>query len=170
MNINRPKRLVCAATLLMMAAMTGCTFITSTGADMQETITQEEAEEKVTEHIDNAVAALPEEAELETRRGMKAGSCDDPTDGGSQDRVTVSERLWVRGLPVEDNEQNVEILHDHWMETGYRVLFDKRPEELSLSVEHEEDSFRMSIRTSDKGSLSLAASSPCVWPEGTPGS
>jgi len=50
------------------------------------------------------------------------------------------------------------------------VLRDERPDKLSISVEDEEDFFRMSLQVSDQGSLSIGASSPCVWPEGTPNS
>ncbi|WP_017570679.1 hypothetical protein [Nocardiopsis halotolerans] len=135
---------------------------------MEPTITEAEAADKVREHIDNAMTALPESAELEERRGTIVAACDDPTDGGSGDRVTVGERFWIRGLPMEDNEQNVEALHGYWTTSGYRVLHDQRPDKLFLAVEHEEDAFGMSIRTAGDGGLTIGASSPCVWPEGTP--
>lgn len=114
------------------------------------------------------MSSLPDEAELETRQGMNFASCDDPTDGGPKDRITVSERLWIRGLPAEENEANIELMYDYWINNGYRVLRDERPDKLSISVEDEEDAFRVSLRVSDQGSLSIGASSPCVWPEGTP--
>jgi hypothetical protein len=129
---------------------------------------QDEAATRVREHIDEAMAALPEGAELEERRGTLFGSCDDASDGGPPGRVTVSERFWVRGLPVEDNEANAELMLEHWTGNGYRVLRDERPDRLTISVEHEEDSFRVTLRVSDEGSLSLGASSPCVRPGGTP--
>ena len=135
---------------------------------MEETITQDEAADKVWEHINGVMSSLPDEAELETRQGMNFASCDDPTDGGPKDRITVSERLWIRGLPAEENEANIELMYDYWIDNGYRVLRDERPDKLSISVEDEEDAFRVSLRVSDQGSLSIGASSPCVWPEGTP--
>jgi hypothetical protein len=137
---------------------------------MEETITEDEAAEKVREHIDNAMTALPDTAELEERRGTIVAACDDPTDGGSRDRVTVNERFWVRGLPVEDNEANIQALHEYWVANGYQVLHDQRPDRMFLSVQHEEDSFRMSIRTAGDDSLTIGASSPCIWPEDTSGS
>ncbi|MFB8764854.1 hypothetical protein VSQ99_20480 [Nocardiopsis alba] len=135
---------------------------------MKETITQDEAAAKVQEHIDGVMSSLPDEAELETRQGMNFAACDDPTDGGPKDRITVSERLWIRGLPTEENEANIELMHDYWSNNGYRVLRDERPDKPSITVESEEDAFRVSLRVSDQGSLSIGASSPCVWPEGTP--
>ncbi|MFE3460320.1 hypothetical protein ACFXKD_22465 [Nocardiopsis aegyptia] len=149
-------------------AVSGCGTAENGSTAMDETITQDEAAEKVTEHIEGLMASLPDEAELETRQGMNFASCDDPTDGGPRGRITVSERFWIRGLPVEDNETSIELMYEHWTSNGYRVLRDERPDKQSISVEDEEDSFRMSLRVSDQGSLSIGASSYCVWPEGTP--
>lgn len=151
------------AALMLTIYSTGCGYM----AGMKETITQDQAAEKVQEHIDGIMSSLPDEAELETRRGTLFAACDDPTDGGPKDRVTVSERLWVRGLPIEDNESNIERIYDYWINSGYQVLRDERPEKSSITVE-DEDSFAAFLRVSDQGSLSIGASSPCVWPEGTP--
>ncbi|NYH55751.1 hypothetical protein HNR06_005340 [Nocardiopsis arvandica] len=137
---------------------------------METTITEDEAAERVREHIDDTMTALPDTAELEERRGTVVAACDDPTDGGSRDRVTVSETFWVRGLPAEDNEANIELLHEHWTSNGYRVFEDLRPDDMFLSVEHEKDAFGVTVQVAGDGGLSLSASSPCVWPEGTPGS
>ena len=162
-------RLKIAAYITMATLMlTACNPVAYWRASMEETITQDEAADKVWEHINGVMSSLPDEAELETRHGMNFASCDDPTDGGPKDRITVSERLWIRGLPAEENEANIELMYDYWINNGYRVLRDERPDKLSISVEDEEDAFRVSLRVSDQGSLSIGASSPCVWPEGTP--
>jgi len=164
MNRLKTATYISMAAIIFTACITGC----GQRAGMQETITQDEAEEKVQEHINGVMSSLPEEAELETRQGMIFASCDDPTDGGPKDRVTVGERLWIRGIPTEENENNIDRIYDYWTNNGYQVLRDERPDKLSISVEDEEDFFRMSLQVSDQGSLSIGASSPCVWPEGTP--
>ncbi|MFE6307452.1 hypothetical protein [Nocardiopsis sp. NPDC057823] len=163
------KRLKQAAYLpLAVFAMTAC----SPGADqettMQETMTQDEAATKVDQHITGAVSALPETVELEPVGPVAFASCDDPTDGGPRGRVTVSQDQWLNGLLVEENEQNAELLYEYWTANGYRVIRDERPDKLSIAVENEEDGFLMSLRVSIQGDLSIGASSPCVWPEGTP--
>ena len=127
---------------------------------MDETITQDEAATKVQEHIDGTLTALPEEAELEARQGTIFATCDD--------RVTVSETFWIRGLPVDENEANIELMYEYLTSNGYQLLRDERPDSMSVTVEHEDDAFRVGLRVSNKGSLSISASSPCVWPEGTP--
>lgn len=156
----------CIAAFALIA--TGCGSDTSGEADMNETITQDEAAAKVQEHIDGTLTVLSEEAELETRRGTLFAACDDPTDGGPENRVTVSETFWIRGLPAEDNTSNIDLMYEYWMDNGYEVLRDERPDSMSVTVEHSEDAFRVSLRVSNEGSLSISASSPCVWPEGTP--
>jgi hypothetical protein len=169
--MNRPTHWACAVAATATLLVSGCgpgQPGTEQAAETEETMNQDEAATRVREHIDEAVAALPEGAELEERRGTLFGSCDDASDGGPPGRVTVSERFWVRGLPVEDNEANAELMLEHWTGNGYRVLRDERPDRLTISVEHEEDSFRVTLRVSDEGSLSLGASSPCVRPGGTP--
>ena len=167
-NINRLKTTIhtTIAALTLTIHSTGCAYMTG----MEETITQDEAAEKVWEHINGVMSSLPEEAELEKRQGMNFASCDDPTDGGPKDRVTVGERLWIRGLPMEENESNIQLVYDYWINNGYHVVHDLRPDELFVTVEKEKDYFHASIQTSNKGSLSIGVTSPCLWPEGTPNS
>jgi hypothetical protein len=167
-HVIRFRPWTCAIVLAL--AATGCGPGVSGGSGTETTMTEDEAAEKVREHIDNTMTALPEEAQLEERRGTVVAACDDPTDGGSRDRVTVSETFWVRGLPVEDNEATVELLHEHWSSNGYQVFEDLRPEDVFLSVQHSEDAFGVTVQVAGDGSLVLSASSPCVWPEGTPDS
>jgi hypothetical protein len=138
------------------------------GAGMEETLDKDQALERVEQHIENAIAALPDSVQPEARGAIDGASCDDPTDNGPKNRVTVSHRYWLRNLPSENNDQYVETLHDYWTSNGYRVRYDRRPEKNSISVDNEEDSFGMWVRESKQGYLSIGASSPCIWPEGTP--
>lgn len=47
-------------------------------------------------------------------------------------------------------------------------MSDKRPKENWISVENKTDGFSMSIQDTPPGDFSLGATSPCVWPNGTP--
>ncbi|OKI19159.1 hypothetical protein A6A08_05135 [Nocardiopsis sp. TSRI0078] len=129
----------------------------------------EEAVERLEEHITNTVAVLPETLELEpVGPVIKGASCDDPTDGGSQDRVMAARSYWLTGLPVEDNEANAELLHQYWTDHGYVMVHDDRPDDMYIAVRNEEDAFSLALRSNIDGKLSISASSPCFWPEGTP--
>ncbi|QVJ01583.1 hypothetical protein KGD82_27360 [Nocardiopsis eucommiae] len=164
------RRIAAACVTSLALVLTGCTSGTGQKTGTEETITEDEAADKAQEHIDNATAVLPDGAELEDRNGVTTASCDDPTDGGPKERVTVSVNYWIRGLAVEDNEANVDLLHEYWTANGYQVLTDSRPDDLYVSVGHEEDSFVVSVQESNQGSLSMSAASPCVWPDGEPSS
>ena len=166
--MNRLK--IAAYTSMAALVLTGCNTGFGQRAGMEETITQDEAAEKIEQHVTDAVAVLPDTVELEPLGPVAFASCDDPTDGGPKDRVTVSQRQWLTGLPAEDNEQNVDLLYDYWVSNGYRVIHDLRPDELFVTTESETDAFNVSVQASDEGSLSIGASSPCVWPDGTPNS
>ncbi|MBB4934246.1 hypothetical protein F4561_005066 [Lipingzhangella halophila] len=135
---------------------------------MSGTLNQEQALERVEQHIGNATANLPDSLHTESLGVIDGASCDDPTDNGPKVRIIVSHKYWLDGLQPEDNEHHAELLHQHWTNNGYTVLTDDRPDEIYISVENNEDGFRMSLQESAEGSLSLGASSPCIWPNGSP--
>ncbi|WP_017557363.1 hypothetical protein [Nocardiopsis baichengensis] len=121
-----------------------------------------EAGERVAAHIQDAVEALPGEVELEeVGNGRVSAACDtDPL-------ITVSEAYWLRGLPEEDNEENVDLLVEHWEEDGFTVTDDLRPDDVFVTAVNDEDGFTMSVAMSKQGGLSIDATSPCIHPSGT---
>ena len=131
-------------------------------------MTQEEATEKVGEHADDTLTALPEEAQLEERGGPGSPPCGNPSMLSEEDRVTVSEFFWIRGIPEEDNETALELMHNHWTDNGYQTLTDNRPDDPFINVRNEEDSFQVAIEYNKYGDLALTVRSPCLWPDGTP--
>lgn len=136
---------------------------------MEQTLNTEETVERLEEHIADSVSVLPETLELEpVGRVIKNASCDDPTDGGSPERVMAYRSYWLTGLPKEDNETNAELLHQYWINNGYAVSRDDRPDDMSIAVRKEDDAFSLALRSSADDRLSISASSPCFWPEGTP--
>lgn len=130
------------------------------------TTTEDEVADKAQEHIDGILTVLSEDAELDMRESTLFAACDDPNDGAPQGRVTVSETFWVRGLPSEDNKSNIDLMYEYWTGNGYQILRDERPGKTTVTAGNEEGSFRVVLRVSNQGSLSLSASSPCVWPAG----
>ncbi|WP_245900481.1 hypothetical protein [Prauserella shujinwangii] len=132
------------------------------------TLTEEEAAQRAEQHIRRAVAALPEKPTL-TVQYADSAECLDPTDNGPRGRYQVGKTYWLDGVPSERNEEFVDALYDYWVSHGFRILTDKRSEsDRFVSVENDDDAFRMSVKQSVEGDLSLGASSPCVWPNGTP--
>lgn len=151
----------------------GCQSEISTGSEPSEgqqenTMNQDEAAERVEEYIDDAAAALPGDVELEPEGDTTFASCDDPTDDGPKGRVIASHVYRLSGLPTEANEANAELLHQYWTGKGYEIILDRRPERIYISAESSGDAFTIFLRSSVQGTLSLGASSPCVWPDGEP--
>lgn len=132
------------------------------------TMTEQQAAQRADEHIQRAVAALPEKPTL-TVQYEDSAECLDPTDNGPRGRFEVGKTYWLDGLPADRNKETVDALYDYWTANGFRVLSDKRSaSDMFVSVENNDDAFRMSVQQSDEGDLSLGASSPCIWPDGTP--
>ena len=149
----------CAISITLLLG--GCSYVIPT-------ITQDEATEKVGEHADDTLTALPEEAQLEERGGPSPSPCGDSSILGPQGRVTVGEFFWIRGIPEEDNETTLELMHDHWNNNGYQILNDNRPDDPFINVENKEDNFLIATQYNKNGTLSLTIGSPCLWPDGTP--
>jgi hypothetical protein len=132
------------------------------------TMTEDEATQRAEDHIRRAVAALPEQPTLTP---LRSGSteCLDPTDNGPQGRYEVSRSYWLDDLPKDRNAEFVDALYEYWTANNFRVLTDKRDaHDRFVSVENNDDAFRMSVKQSVEGDLSLGASSPCIWPNGAP--
>lgn len=138
------------------------------GDEQMRTLTEQEAAARAEEHIKQAVAALPIEPTL-TLQYADSAECLDPTDNGPRGRYQIGKTYWLDSLPSDRNAELVDTLYRYWVANGYRVLTDERSaSDMFVSVESETDEFRMSVKESVEGDLSLGASSPCVWPDGVP--
>ncbi|MGQ0778993.1 MAG: hypothetical protein ACT4NY_32040 [Pseudonocardiales bacterium] len=139
--------------------------------DMTErmrTLTAQEAVQRMEEHIARAVAALPVTLWLE-EQSFDQLACDDPSDLGPRGRVSVGKRYCMRSLAFERATELFDAMHSYWLSNDYRVLSNHRDlSATALFVENNADAFRMSMMTSVQGELAISATSPCVWPEGTP--
>ncbi|MGH4020074.1 MAG: hypothetical protein ACRDT0_12740 [Pseudonocardiaceae bacterium] len=155
--------------LVVLVAGCGVVAIRDGSEDMQ-TLSEQQALQRVEEHIARAVAALPVAPRLEKQSAVGAVPCDDPSDLGPLGRVSVSDTYWMRGLDFDRPQELFAVMHDHWLAHDYRVLADHRDDHVApaLFVEHNGDAFRMSMATSVQGDFSISATSPCVWPDGTP--
>ncbi len=146
---------------------------------MTRTLDQQQATDRVEEHVAAAVAALPASPRMEIASELRT-ECDDPTDFGPKGRIQVSRRYWLADLDRTRNPEYFDALHEYWLANGYRVLEDARDRAVEdmqtgevrpapmLWVEHADDGFRMNLVSSVGGDLSLVTTSPCIWPSGIP--
>jgi hypothetical protein len=143
--------------------------LTATACGQAATITQRQAAQEVQQRIHTAAAQLPSSARLEQQL-TDFSSCDDPTDGGPAGRVTASTNYQIHDVPAARYPRYFELLRKWFERNGFRVLAnDRQGVSQYLWVENNRDGFRLALQSNDVGGLYLTASSPCVWPNGTPG-
>ena len=134
---------------------------------MSTTITVERAEQRVEEYFRQALAVLPSQARPEVGL-IHTVECDDPTDNGPKGRKIASVDYQIHDLPPDEYPGYVADLERWWRDHDFRVLDDERPARESIWVENTHDGFRMRVKANDVGELFIIATSPCVWPNGTP--
>ncbi|MEV8566815.1 hypothetical protein AB0436_14820 [Streptomyces sp. NPDC051322] len=102
--------------------------------------------------------------------GSATAQCLDPTDGGSEKRRVVSRVYWLRGVGKADNQRlGQQVLH-LWKKQGQLItsatgVGTDKPE---IHGGSKPDDFLIALEASDNGWLSIGATSPCIWPQGTP--
>jgi hypothetical protein len=138
-------------------------------AGMSPTLDEQQATDRVQQHIDDTVAIIQPMPRLERQSFVDSQPCDIPSDNGPLGRISVGHVYWLREIPVERNAEVFAAVERYWVSNGWVILTDDTSSENPfLSVENRADSFRMSLEASIDGQLSIGASSPCIWPNGTP--
>lgn len=136
---------------------------------MQPTITLAEANRLADDYIHQALAVLPPGAELGEPRIFADSECDDPSDEGPLGRKFASHSYEILGLDPQRIPDYFDSMKTWWEDNNFAVLKDdRRAGREFLWVENKQDSFRMTFKANDLREIFLYASSPCVWPDGTP--
>jgi hypothetical protein len=136
---------------------------------MDPTLNEQQATDRVQQHIDDTVAVIQPPPRLEPQSLVDSQQCDLPSDNGPLGRIEVGRTYWLRDIPVERNSDVFAAVERYWTNNGWVILSDDtNPAAPFLSVENRQDAFRMSLSSSIDGQLSIGASSPCIWPNGTP--
>ena len=138
----------------------------------KKTMTQKQATERVEQIIRDTVAALSLKPRLEKIEPMsQPGNCVDPTDGGSPDRTVISHSYWLRGIPRSRNGDIGQQAKSYWESKGYKITGAQglNTGEPNINGYTQPDEFLFSIETNVDGVINIGATSPCIWPNGTPG-
>ncbi len=144
-------------------------LIAACGSTPPNTITVRQAEQRVEDYFRQALAVLPAQARPEVGL-IDTYECDDPTDNGPKGRKIASVDYQIHDLPQAEYPEYIAQIERWWRDHDFRVLDDERPKRESIWVENNNDGFRMRVTASKGGKFILIATSPCVWPDGTPGS
>ncbi|HEU5156364.1 MAG TPA: hypothetical protein VFU43_05155 [Streptosporangiaceae bacterium] len=137
----------------------------------ETTMTEKQATARIEQLIQDTVAVLDPKPRLEIIESMsQPGSCVDPTDQGSPDRTVVSHSYWMRDIPRSRNGDIGQQAKRYWESKGYKITkFDGlNTNEPNINGYTQSDEFLFSIETNVDGDLNIGATSPCIWPNGTP--
>jgi hypothetical protein len=134
---------------------------------VKNTMTEQQATQRVEDYARQAIAQLPPQAQVKKIEAASDG-CDNPSDNGPKGRVVASNSYQILGLPPGEYNHYFDTLRDWWTKNNYHLLDDQRPKDMFLWVENNNDAVRVTIEANDNGGLYIGATSPCVWPHGTP--
>jgi hypothetical protein len=163
---NRTRTRVAALAVIATGMLTACS--SGTDVTMHNTITAEQAAQRVEANFRQSLAQLPAHAQP-VKQVADTYSCDDPPDNGPKGRVIASVGYRIDGLDSTEYIHYFDTLRTWWTQHDFRVLHEsQQPNQLYLWVENNTDGFRQTMNTNDRGELYLVGSSPCVWPNGTP--
>ncbi|CAM3930121.1 hypothetical protein NOGI109294_19120 [Nocardiopsis gilva] len=150
--------------LRFLALVMCVTIATACDAFEETTINEDEASEQIERYVNEAVDVLPEQARLEPLGSSTSAPCDE----GRIDWVNVERSYWVEDLPKEDAQRNIELIYDHWEESGYELVSESKSDDVTISFKNPEDSFTMDASVNGDGAILISVISPCIWAEGTP--
>lgn len=134
---------------------------------MKPTLTEQQARDRVEQYIQGAVSALPDTARRQFFNQNRS-ECTDPTDNGPLGRFEISATYEILGLDAARFPEHFNAVVQWWTSHDFTVLTDFRPKDQYVFVRNNTDAFDMSIEANDLGKLYIGATSPCIWPNGTP--
>lgn len=153
-----------AIVALSMLALTSC----GKADKLKPTMTLERAKQQVMAYDLDILSTLLGEQQAFVSEPVSSG-CESDSDSGPKGRVRLHRTDWALGVvPVDRNPEMFETFRKHLAELGFEP-FSKdagweyyKNKSNGFTAERQESS-------DDTKKLSLTVSSPCVWPNGTPG-
>ncbi|GAA0922620.1 hypothetical protein [Nonomuraea longicatena] len=145
------------------ALLTVILFLSSC-ATPQLTITQAQAVARVDQLVHETATALDPRPRLELiPYSVPPGTCPE-----GEGQVIVNRKYWLRGVPESRNTNISRQVRAFWVSQGHHVTGSGTGGSPNLSGESQPDGFILALVRAADGALYLAATSTCVWPDGTP--
>ncbi|MEU8108310.1 hypothetical protein AB0C18_31820 [Nonomuraea muscovyensis] len=133
----------------------------------EPTLTHAQALARIEQILHETSQAISPRPRLEVLPSFNAPSgCQG--EGASEDQIIVSRAYWLRDIPKTENMNVSRQVRDFWQAQGYRIAASGKGGAPGLSGESQPDRFRLSLVRAAGDDLYLGASSPCIWPYGTP--
>lgn len=134
------------------------------------TITQQHANARAEQILRDTAAAITPRPALEIDQLLSGPEpCMVNPSDTSDKRVEVGFTYWLRGISTQDNASVGQQILRYWKHKGYGIsstggIGTDSPEITGVTP----DNFLFSLQTSANGAMFIGASSPCLWPKGTP--
>lgn len=132
----------------------------------EQTITLVEAAARVEQHLSEVAAVLPG-ARLESVSGPRTVPCGGIV-GGPEGLEYATRYYWIRDVPTERNAVVFEAALAFWLANGYTVGTDARDQGYLSVGAPDGTGLDLQVGADSARTLSIGASSRCVWPDGTP--
>jgi hypothetical protein len=132
---------------------------------MKNTITIQEANQRVDTYIQQAKSALS--VTMEPKGRDTDQPCDDPTDNGPKGRLIAGRSYQLTNINKSSITSYFETFKNWSQKNNFQILAEKHNPEY-LWAEKRDDGFRLALQSNDLGEIYLDGSSPCVWRNGTP--
>ncbi|HUL24701.1 MAG TPA: hypothetical protein VLW44_02885 [Streptosporangiaceae bacterium] len=137
----------------------------------QHTITEHQAITQAEQILRDTASAITPRPTLELSRLLTdTGPClVDPTNTADT-RVQVSRAYYLRGFPRQGNASVAQQVLAYWQHKGYAISDTQRMNGDTPAIHGATSSgdFTISLDTGGDGTLTIGATSPCLWPNGTP--
>jgi hypothetical protein len=134
-------------------------------------MTQQHASSRAEQILRGTADAITPRPTLEIYQpGSGTGPCLVNPNNTSDKRVQVTLTYWLRGIAPQDNASVAQQILTYWKRIGYAITDTHGLSTASPSIfaGTPADDFLISLQTSANGAMSIGASSPCIWPKGTP--
>ena len=135
------------------------------------TMTQQQASTRAQQILHQTADAITPRPTLETYQpGSGTGPCLVNPNDTSDKRVQVTLTYWLRGITTQNNASVAQQILHYWKHAGYAITDTRGIGTASPDIfaGTPSDDFLISLQTSANGAMSIGASSPCIWPNGTP--
>jgi len=161
-----------SAALALATAVTTLTLAGCSGKDpaSQPSITRQQALTHVYQILQSTGPLITPRPRLEPNKLLSEnGACPDEPDGMSDARVQVSRSYFLQGVPKQAHSSIAKQIQHIWKAKGYRIYGTSHLDTANPQVFADTtDGFLMALSTEGNGQLNIGATSPCVWPNGTP--
>lgn len=149
-----------------LSALAGC----SGGKVAAPTMTQAQATARAEKILQDTAAVLTPRPRLDFDPSLpnESGVCVADIPNASR-MVNVDRTAWLRAITASHNGSIGQQIEAYWKKQGYTITTVGGIKEQSPVITGEtKDSFTISLATGEDGLMSLGASSPCIYKNGTP--